>query len=439
MEQFDKNFTNLWMPFTANRDFKSNPRVITKAEGVYYTNSKGDKLLDGSSGLFNTPLGHCRQEIADAMYKQLQELDYSPHFNTGHPLSAIATERIAKLLPDDINRIYFTNSGSETVDTTIKMIYTYWRARGQGQKTVLVSRERAYHGVNLGGVALAGIVNNKRFFNVSYPQVYHMRHTCLDENKFTRGLPEKGAELADDLLRAIAIHGAENIAACFIEPIAGGIGCLVPPKGYLKRLRKICTEHDILLVMDEVITGFARTGEWFASQSFDVEADIITMAKAITNGAIPMGAVATKQEIYDTVINSSDDNMIDFFHGYTTSCHPVACAACIATIDLMLEEKVDERVKNMSQYFEDAIFKLQDLPVVKDIRNYGMLATVELLPKDNKPSLRGTEAYQKLFWAGLHFKATGDNLIIAPAYVMEKEDIDRIIELLRQELSKMKP
>lgn len=438
MEQFDQNFTNLWMPFTANRDFKSNPRVVTKAEGVYYTNAKGDKVLDASSGLFNTPLGHCRQEIADAMYKQLQELDYSPHFNTGHPLSAIATERLSNILPDDINRIFFVNSGSETVDTAIKMVYAYWRARGQGQKTVLVSRERAYHGMNLGGVALSGIVNNKRFFNISYPQVYLMRHTYLEENNFTRGQPEQGAELADDLLRAIAIHGAENIAACFVEPIAGGIGCLVPPKGYLKRLRKICTDNDILLVMDEVITGFARTGDWFASQTFDIEADIITMAKAITNGAIPMGAVAAKQEIYDTVVNSSDDKMIDFFHGYTTACHPVACAALIATIDIMEKEQVTEKVKNMSQYFEDTIFKLQDLPIVKDIRNFGLLASVELMPKD-KPSLRGTEAYQNLFWSGLHFKATGDNLILAPAYIMGKEDIDKIYELLRQELSKMKP
>lgn len=437
MNKVDQNLANHWMPYTANSDFQSNPRIINKAEGIYYTNSKGDKVLDGASGLFNTPLGHCRPEIAEAMYKQLQELDYSPHFNTGHPLSSLAIERLKKILPKQFNRIFFVNSGSEAVDTTIKMIYAYWRARGQGQKTILVSRELAYHGVNLGGVALSGMVNNRRSFNSFSPTVYHMRHTCLEENKFSRGQPEKGVELAEDLMRAISLHGAENIAACFVEPIAGGVGCLLPPKGYLQRLRDICDEHDILLVMDEVITGFGRTGEWFANQSFDVAPDIMTMAKAITNGAIPMGAVATRQEIYDTIADNSGKDAIDFFHGYTTSAHPVACATCVATIDIMIKEKVVEKVKRMSQYFEDALFKLQDIPVVKDIRNYGMLAAVELKMKD-RPSLRGTEAYQNLFWKGLHFKATGDNLIIAPSYVMEEEHIDRICELLRDELITMK-
>ena len=429
------NMDKHWMPFSDNRDFKSKPRIMERAEGIYYTNQNGDKILDGASGLFTTPLGHCRPEITDAITQQLQKLDFTPHFNTAHEVSFQATEKLTQILPDKFNRIFFTNSGSETVDTTIKMIYAYWRAKGQGQKSILVSRERAYHGVNMGGVALSGIANNRRFFNSLTPLVSHMRHTCLAENRFTRGIPQKGIELAEDLQRAIDLYGAENIAACFVEPIAGGIGCLLPPKGYLDRLREICSKNNILLVFDEVICGFARTGEWFASQTFNVEPDFITMAKAISNGTIPLGAVATKQEIYDTIINNADDMMIEFFHGYTYSAHPVACAACVATMDIMINEEMDKRAKKLAKVLEDALFQLQGIPIVQDIRNCGMLAAIELVPKD-KPSLRGTELYQNLFWAGLHVKGTGDNLIIAPPFVMEEDDIHKMYEILRDELKK---
>ena len=427
-----------WMPFTANRDFKKTPRLMTSAEGIYYTNQNGDKIIDASSGLFNTPLGHCRPEIADAIQKQMLELDYIPHFNTGHPWAQKTGDQLAKILPKKFNRIFYVNSGSEAVDTAIKMIYAYWRAQGQGQKNILVSRELSYHGMNLGGVALSGMVNNRKFFNGSLPQVFHMRHTCLEENRFSRGIPALGGtEMANDLQRAINLHGADNIAACFIEPIAGGVGVLLPPTGYLEKLREICTKNNILLVFDEVITGFARTGEWFATDKFGVEPDIISMAKAITNGSVPMGAVATKQEIYDTVVQSADEKMIEFFHGYTTSAHPIACAACIATIDIMLIDKIDQRVQKLSKYFEDAIFQLQDLPVVNDIRNCGLLAGIELKAK-NQPSLHGTDAYKKLFWEGLHIKATGDNLIVAPPYVSTEEEIDIMCGILRKVLSKIK-
>ena len=428
-----------WMPFTANRDFKNSPRLAVKAEGVYYTNQKGGKVLDGASGLFNTPLGHCRAEIADAVHKQMLEMDYVPYYNTGHPWAEETSKALADILPKALDRIFYVNSGSETVDTSIKMAYAYWRAKGQGQKTVLVGRERSYHGMNLGGTALAGMVNNRRFFNISYPQVYFMRHTNLPENRWTPGVPEHGGiDLAEDLLRAINLHGAENIAACFVEPVAGSVGCYVPPKGYLERLREICTEHDILLVFDEIITGFGRTGKWFASETFGVTPDFITMSKAITNGSIPMGAVAVKREVYDTVVNAADERMIEFFHGYTTSAHPAACAACSATLATMHKEKVLDRVAKLRKYFEKALFELQDLPLVQDIRTYGVFAGVDLKPVPGKPSLRGSEAYQKLFWEGLHCKATGDTLAIAPAFVMEEAQIDELCGHLRKVLSEMK-
>lgn len=437
MEKLDNKTSNHWMPFSANRDFKAAPRIINKAEGVYYYNIEGGKILDGSSGLFNCPLGHCQAEIATAITTQLQQLDYAPHFNTGHAWGEMASAKLCEILPKKNNRLFFVNSGSESIDTAIKMSYAYWCAKGQDQKTILISRDRAYHGTSLGSVALSGIVNNRRYFHAYSPQVFHMRHTWLEENRFSRGLPKHGVELADDLLRAISLHGAENIAACFVEPIAGSYGAIIPPKGYLQRLRKICDEHDILLIFDEVITGFARTGKWFASDTFAVEADIITMAKAITNGVIPMGAVAAQQKIYDAVIDSADKDMIEFFHGHTCSAHPVACAALIATVDTMLTEKVDEKVQNMSKYYEDALFSLQDLPVVYDIRNFGLLGGIELKPK-GKPSARGSEAYKKLFWEGLHIKATSDNIIPAPAYVYTEEQIDEMIALIRKVLSRMK-
>lgn len=429
------NLDKHWMPFSANRDFKGHPRMIVKAEGIYYWNQEGQKILDGSAGLFTSPLGHCRPEIAEAVAKQLSTLDYIPHFNTGHPLSFELADKLAEVLPQDINRIFFTTDGSSAIDTVIKIIYAYWRARKQGQKTILVSREKTYHGMNIGGTALSGISNNRRQLPYFALPVVHMRHTWLKENWFSRGMPDNGAELAEDLQKFIDFHGSENIAACFIEPIAGSIGCIVPPKGYLERIREICTKNDILLVFDEVICGYGRSGDWFAAKAFNVKPDIITMAKALTNGAIPMGMAAVKTDIYDAIVNNADEKMIELFHGYTYSAHPVSCAAALATLDIFHRDKIIARIGKLSRHLEDALFQLQDIPVVKDIRNCGLFAGIELEPK-GKPSLRGTEAYQNLFWSGLHLKATGDALIIAPAFIMEPKDIDRICELIRAELKK---
>ena len=431
----DINLDKHWMPFSANRDFKANPRLVTKAEGIYYWNQKGEKIIDGSSGLFTTPLGHCRPDMRQAIYKQLGKLDYVPHFNTGHPLSFQLADELAKV--SGFSKFFFTTDGGSAVDTSIKIINAYWKSRGQGRKSIFVSREKAYHGMNMGGVALSGIINNRRSFSTSAVPVLHLRHTLLEENKFSRGIPQHGAERAEDLQRFIDLHGSENIAACLVEPIAGGVGCIVPPAAYLKRLREICTENDILLVFDEVITCFGRTGNWFASHTFDVKPDMILMAKALTNGIIPMGAIASSEHIYDSIIKNADEKMIDFFHGYTYSAHPIACTAALATINIMHQEGIIERSKKLSRHFENALFKLQGLPIVTDIRNCGMLAAVELLPRE-KPSLRGTEVYQNLFWSGLHVKGTGDNLIIAPPFVMEEKDIDRMVEILYHELSKYK-
>ncbi len=423
-----------WMPFTSNRDFKTDPKMFSRAKGVYYTSVAGDQVLDGSSGLFTTPAGHGRIEIAQAVYEQLLELDYTPSFTRSHPKAFALAERIAKLTPDGINRVFFVNSGSESVDTAMKIALAYHRARGEGHRTMFVSRERAYHGVNFGGVALSGMMKNRHAFGTGVPGVVHMRHTWLPENRFTKGQPENGAELADDLHRIATMVGGDNIAACFVEPIAGSTGVLVPPKGYLERLRQICDGYGILLVFDEVITGFGRTGKAFAAQSFGVTPDIMTMAKAITNGAQPMGAVAVKQEIYDTIVQQAPENAVEFFHGYTWSAHPAACAAALAALDIYDNERLFERAAQMSAYFLDAVFSLSDLPVITDIRGYGMIAGLDFAPA-NQPGARGHEIQKRLFDAGLHIKTTGDAGIIAPAFVAEGQQIDEMVAILRKVLS----
>ncbi|MEO6565771.1 MAG: aminotransferase class III-fold pyridoxal phosphate-dependent enzyme, partial [Casimicrobiaceae bacterium] len=324
----------LWMPFTPNREFKHDPKMIVRAEGMHYWNDQGGQLIDAASGLFCCAAGHCRKEIADAVSAQLRQLDFIAPFTRGHPKQFELATRIAELTPGDLNRIFFVNSGSEAVDTAMKVALTYHQARGQGGRNMFISRERAYHGVNFGGVSLSGMVNNRRKFGPTLPGIAHMRHTHLPQNLFTRGQGEHGAELAEDLQRFVTLYGAENIAACFVEPIAGSTGCLVPPKGYLQRLREICDQHGILLVFDEVITGLGRTGQPFAAQTFGVPPDIITMAKAITNGAQPMGAVAISERIHDTIMGAAADGAIEFFHGYTYSGHPAACAAGLATLDI---------------------------------------------------------------------------------------------------------
>jgi beta-alanine--pyruvate transaminase len=423
-----------WMPFTANRDFKASPRLITRSEGMYLWNQNGERLIDGSSGLFNVAAGHGRREIADAVHAQMLQNDYTAPFQLGQPASFALAAKLCGLLPEPFNHVFFTNSGSESVDTALKIVMAYHRARGQSQRLRFVSRERAYHGVNIGGVSLSGMVRNRETFPVVMPNVVTIRHTWDLDQAFTRGQPERGAELADDLQRHCETYGGATIAAVFVEPIAGSTGTLVPPKNYLERLRAICDRHGILLVFDEVITGFGRLGAPFAADAFGVMPDIITMAKALTNGAIPMGAVAASDEVYETVTNAAEGTAIEFFHGYTYSGHPAACAAGLATLRIYEEEGLFKRAADMSAYFLDAIWSLRDLSVIRDLRGYGMMAGVEVFPEDGKPGARGNELQKRLFWNGCHVKWTGDTAIVAPSFVAERAHIDEIIDCLRRTL-----
>ena len=436
MQYTANTLENHWMPFTANRDFKADPRLMVKGEGIYYWDHKGGKIIDGSSGLFCSAAGHCRPEIADAVSAQLRENDFTPPFQSGHPGSFELAAKVSSLMPDGINHVFFANSGSESIDTALKIAMAYHRARGEGQRTRFVSRERAYHGVNIGGTSLGGMVKNRETFSGLMPSIVHMRHTWLEKNRFAKGQPEHGAELAEDLQRAVETYGGSTIAACFIEPIAGSPGVLVPPKGYLERLREICDTHGILLVFDEVICGFGRTGKAFAAQSFGVTPDIITMAKALTNGALPMGAVAVDDEIYDTVVNAAPENAIELFHGYTFSGHPTACAAGLAALEIYEKENLFERAAELSPYFLDQVYSLQDLNAVTDIRGYGLIAGFDVATGD-APGQRGTQLQKDLFWSGLHVKFTGDTGIIAPPFVAEKEHIDQIVGILREKLAEL--
>jgi beta-alanine--pyruvate transaminase len=431
----DRSNSHHWLPFTPIRDFEREPKVFARAEGVYYFDPSGRRILDGSSGLFTSPAGHGRREIADAVHKQLLELDYTSSFQRTHHRAEEAAARIAGLLPKGIDRIFFSNSGSEAVETAMKICLAYHRANNQSGRTIFVSRERAYHGVNFGGVALSGLVNNRRAFGSGLPNAVHMRHTHLKENFFTKGEGEHGADLADDLLRIVQLHGAENIAACFVEPIAGSTGVLVPPKGYLARLRQICDQHGILLVFDEVITGFGRTGNTFAAGSFNVRPDIVTMAKAITNGAQPMSAVAASRVIYDAIVTESPNPATsnEFFHGYTWSAHPAACAACVATLDIYRDERLFERAGQMSAYFLEGLFTLKDIPIVTDIRGYGMMGGIDIAPLATAGA-RGHFLQKQLFDNGLHIKTTGDSAILAPQFVATTDHIDQMIDVLRTTL-----
>lgn len=425
-------FEAQWMPFTANREFKASPRLVQRSEGVRLWNQNGEPLIDGSSGLFNVAAGHGRKEIAEAVYRQMLENDYTPPFQMGHPGAFALADKVAELLPEPMNHVFFVNSGSEAIDTALKMVMAYHRARGESQRLRFVSRERAYHGVNMGGTSLAGMVRNRETFPVVMPNVVMLRHTWDEAQTFTRGQPETGAELADDLQRFCEAYGAGTIAAVFVEPIAGSTGVLVPPKGYLERLRAICDRHGILLVFDEVITGFGRTGKAFAAQTFGVVPDIITMAKAITNGAIPMGAVAARDEIYETITGAAPEGAIEFFHGYTYSGHPAACAAGLATLGIYEREGLFEKAAELSPYFLDAIWSLKDLDVVRDLRGHGLIAGVEVHPEPGKPGLRGNELQKRLFWNGCHVKWTGDTAIVAPSFVATRADVDEIVGCIRK-------
>ena len=429
--QIPNSLNEHWMPFTSNRDFKESPRLIVEAKGVYLKNHQGQTQIDASSGLFCNPLGHGREEIINAITNQLKKLDYAPPFQQGFGGSFELATKISKHTPGNLNRIFYTICGSTAVETAIKIAVAYHKARGEGHRFRFVGRERGYHGMNIGATSVGGMINNvKTFANVLLPGVLHMRHTHLPEHKFVSGQPETGAEMAEDLERICTNFGSENIAACIVEPIAGSTGTLLPPKGYLQGLREICDKHGILLVFDEVITGWGRTGSPFASQEYGVTPDIITMAKATTNGISPLGAVACKEEIYDTVMDGSPKGTIELFHGYTYSGIPVSVAAGLAVQDIFEKDDIFNRAKNLSPYFQEGLMSLKDIDVVDNIRGYGMMGGIDI-KMHKKPGAAGFTCFKHCYDAGVNFKATGDCLIIAPMFICEKKHIDEIIEKLR--------
>jgi beta-alanine--pyruvate transaminase len=427
---------SFWMPFSPNKEFKKEPRLFVRAEGMYLYAPDGRALIDASSGLFCVAAGHCRPEIADAVHRQLKTLDFAGSFLRGHPKAFELATRVVQYTPAGLNRVFFVNSGSEAVDTAMKIALIYHRVRGHAERQIFVSRERAYHGVNMGGVALGGMVNNRRAFGTGLPTVYHMRHTALPQNRMVKGQPPAGAELAEDLQRICQTYGGENVAAVFVEPTAGSCGCLPPPQGYLDRLRQICDQHGILLVFDEVICGWGRMGANFGAQAFGVTPDLMLMAKALTNAAQPMGAVAARQSIYDAITDAGGERAIEFFHGYTYSAHPASCAAALATLDIFDKERLIDRAREMSPYFIDAVHCLADLACIFDIRSVGMMAAVELHPQGVPGSL-GHEVQKRLYDRGLHLKSTGDSLLLAPPLIAERRHIDQIADTLRAVLSEI--
>ncbi|HYB64675.1 MAG TPA: aminotransferase class III-fold pyridoxal phosphate-dependent enzyme [Steroidobacteraceae bacterium] len=434
MDMKVENLERHWLPFTNNREFKREPRLFVRASGMHYYTPGGRKVLDASSGLFTSAAGHCRPEIAAAVARQLETLDFTPSFQRSHPGAFELADGVAALTPAGLDHVFFCNSGSEAVDTAMKVALAYHLARKEGQRNYFVSRERAYHGVNIGGTALGGMVRNREVFGALMPGVLHLRHTLLPENRLTRGMGAKGAELADDLMRFVNLAGEKRIAAVFVEPIAGSTGVIVPPRGYLERLREICTRYGILLVFDEVICGFGRTGEAFGATSFGVTPDLITMAKALTNGAQPMGAVAVRADIYRTILDAAPEGMPEFFHGYTYTAHPAACAAGLATLEIYRKEQLFARGRDLSGYFLDRMFALGDLPAIADVRGFGMLAGVEVKP-GKAPGLRGQELQARLYDRGLHVKTTGDVAIMAPALIASRADIDAMADMLREAIA----
>jgi len=419
-----------WMPFTANRQFKAEPRMFTSAEGMYYTSDKGEKVLDGTAGLWCVNAGHGRREISEAVARQVAQLDYAPPFQMGHPLAFEFAERLTEHTPGNLNRVFFTNSGSESVETALKIAIAYHRARGEGTRQRLVGREKGYHGVNFGGISVGGIPNNRKVYGSLLNGVDHLPHTLnINLNAFSKGLPEHGVELADELEKIVALHDASNIAAVIVEPMSGSGGVIMPPKGYLRRLREITRKHGILLIFDEVITGFGRVGEAFASTRWDVVPDIITTAKGLTNGAIPMGAVFVSDEIHDAFMQGPE-NMIELFHGYTYSGHPVGAAAGLATLDIYERDGLFQRTIEMESYFEEAVHSLKGLPNVIDIRNTGLVAAVELAPRDGKPGARGYEVFKNAYEHGVMVRCTMDILAMSPPLIIEKSHIDQLVGTL---------
>jgi beta-alanine--pyruvate transaminase len=422
-----------WMPFTANRQFKAKPRLMASAEGMYYHSTDGRKILDGTAGLWCVNAGHGRREIADAVQKQLVALDYAPAFQMGHPAIFEAASRIAALLPGDLDHVFFGNSGSEAVETALKIALAYHRARGDGARTRLIGRERGYHGVGFGGISVGGIAGNRKLY-AGIPGVDHLPHTFnLSKQAFSHGQPEWGAELADELERIAALHDPSTIAAVIVEPMAGSTGVLVPPKGYLERLKAICDKYGFLLIFDEVITGFGRLGGSFAVEPFGVVPDMVCFAKGVTNGCVPMGGVVVKKQIYDAFMQGPE-NLIEFAHGYTYSGHPIAAAAALATLEIYAKEDLFNRAKTLAPYWENAVHALKDLPNIVDLRNIGLVAGIELAPIAGKPGARAFDAYIKCFERGLLVRQTGDILALSPPLIVDKPQIDDMFGLLREVL-----
>ena len=419
-----------WMPFTANRQFKSAPRLVSKAEGMYFTTPEGRRVLDGVAGLWCVNAGHARPRITQAIQTQAAELDFAPPFQMAHPKVFELAERLVELTPDGLDKVFFTNSGSESVETALKMALAYHRVRGEGQRTRLIGRERGYHGVNFGGISVGGMVGNRKMFGAMLSGVDHIRHTHDPvRNAFTRGQPEHGAELADDLERMVALHDASTIAAVIVEPLAGSTGVLVPPKGYLERLRSICDRHGILLIFDEVITGFGRLGSPFAANHFGVTPDLMTVAKGLTNGCVPMGAVFAQQFIHDAFMNGPE-HLIEFFHGYTYSGHPLACAAALATLDTYAEEGLLTRGREMAGFFEEAVHTLDGLPNVIDVRNLGLVGGIELAPIAGEPGKRAFQVFLDCWEHGVLVRNTGDTIALSPPLIIEKQHIEHIVGTL---------
>ncbi|SIT05319.1 aspartate aminotransferase family protein [Paracoccus saliphilus] len=426
---------NYWMPFTANRDFKADPRMVVSAEGMHYTSEDGRQIMDGTAGLWCANAGHSHPLIVEAISSTAKTLDFAPMFNFGHPEAFRLAAQLAALFPDPLNRIFFSNSGSEAVDTALKISLAYHKARGKAGKIRFIGRERGYHGVGFGGISVGGIVANRKQFNTHLPGVDHMRHTHdPDRNSFTRGAVPHGAELADDLERLVGLHGAETIAAVIVEPVAGSTGVLPPPQGYLQRLREIATKHDILLIFDEVITGFGRLGKATASEYFGVTPDLITFAKGVTSGTIPMGGVAASQFIYDAVVENSE-TPIELFHGYTYSAHPIATAAALASLRAYTEEGMFENAANLEQAWGDAFHTLKDATNVIDIRTIGLVAGIELSSRDGAPGARAYEVMKRAWAKGLMVRVTGDIIALSPPLILSEADIGFMTDTLREVLA----
>ena len=421
-----------WMPFTANRAFKAAPRMFVASSDMHYVTEDGRKVLDGTSGLWCVNAGHCRPRIVEAIRKQAGTMDYSPAFQMGHPGAFRVAERVAKLAPGDLERVFFTNSGSEAVDTALKIALAYHRARGEGNRSVLVGRERGYHGAGFGGISVGGMPANRKAFGSLLPRVDHLAQTHnLEKNAFSRGQPAWGEHLADELeTRIIPLHDASNIAAVIVEPMAGSAGVLVPPKGYLERLRRICDKHGLLLIFDEVITGFGRTGPCFAADVVGVVPDLLVIAKGLTNGTVPMGAVVARRGIYDAIVDSAPPGTIELFHGYTYSGHPLATAAAEASLDVFEEEQLFKRAQELAPYFQEAVHSLREMPHVIDIRNMGLVAGIELEPKAGKPTERAFKAFQKCYEKGVLIRTTGDIIALSPPLIISKAQIDELVGTL---------